>query len=448
MKALKKLLLGAAISALFSTPTTAAFCWSDSPAAQSENGDEPVNERQKAELVSKAVSLLKEHYIFPERVPRIDSTLKARLKRGEYASHTTLFEFLEKLNEDMEIAGTDRHLNIFYGPQMVAKIKSDTGAHAAPPPAYLKMMAYENYRLRSVERLDGNIGYFKLNGFADLELVKEALTSAMNFLAHSSAIVLDLRENGGGSAETANFLVSYFLPDSTYLGEFRTAKESEATRLYTSSDAAIKKLLDIPIYVLVGSRTSSAAEAVAYNLQQFSRARIIGEQTKGEGNPGLRFAINDKLWMMVPTAVSIHARTGTNWDRTGVTPDIKTEAATAYPAALAEACKALEKTAGDNNIYKWMLPEFEAQLNPQTPEPGFASTIAGRYEGGRTILHTDGALYFSTDRGKRRMNYLNNQTFSVEARKDFRLRFPVSPDGAMVAEILWNDGTIERSKKL
>jgi retinol-binding protein 3 len=83
------------------------------------------------------------------------------------------------------------------------------------------MLQYENFKLRKAERLDGNIGYFKLNGFVELGYSKEAIVSAMNFLSNSSAIILDLRDNGGGSAETANFLMSYFLQDSTKLGEFK-----------------------------------------------------------------------------------------------------------------------------------------------------------------------------------------------------------------------------------
>jgi C-terminal processing protease CtpA/Prc len=148
------------------------------------------------------------------------------------------------------MSSNDKHLDIFYGPKIVLKLKNDTlpEQKKLAPPEYVKLLQYENFRLRKVERLDGNIGYFKLNGFIELEYSKEAITSAMNFLANSFAIILDLRENGGGSAETSNFLMSYFLPDSTKLGEFRSRKNDNVEQLWTIYDPAMKKLLNIPLY--------------------------------------------------------------------------------------------------------------------------------------------------------------------------------------------------------
>jgi len=117
--------------------------------------------------------------------------------------------------------------------------------------------------------------------------------------------------------------MNYFLPDSTKLGVFKRRKNNEVVELWTMTDTLIKKIPDsIPLYIIVSKNTSSAAESLAYGLQQFKRAIIVGEQTHGEANPGQRFVINDKLYMIIPTAVNINAITETNWEGVGVRPDI------------------------------------------------------------------------------------------------------------------------------
>lgn len=231
MKALKKLLNGVALLLLFAD---------DTPAQVSEK-DSPINDSQKTVIIQKAISLLREHYVFPERVSNIESCLSEANHR--HSDALTLFSFLERFNTDLERCGNDKHLDIFYGPQIVAKLRrADTvQTSSSAPLEYLQMLAYENYLVRKVERLDGNIGYLKLNGFIELEHSKEVLSSAMHFIAHSNAIILDLRENGGGSAATTNYLMSYFLPDSTLLGEFRS-KRSGVIKLYTSRTSSMPHL--------------------------------------------------------------------------------------------------------------------------------------------------------------------------------------------------------------
>lgn len=411
--------------------------------AQQGDNNEPVSDSQKADIIRKAISLLKENYIFPQRVGAIAAKLNSPASRQKYADTHTLFAFLEQFNQDLETSGHDKHLDVFYGPQIVAKIRKEesTTDPTAVPPEYLRLLAYENYRLRKAERMDGNIGYLKLNGFVEPELSKEVLASAINFIAHASAVILDLRENGGGSAAAAHLLMSCFLPDSTLLGEFSN-RRGEAIKLYTRAEAGMVRLPDVPLYILVSSRTSSAAEAVAYSLQQLKRATVVGEITHGEANPGMRFAITDKLYMMIPTAVNRNAVTGTNWDGVGVLPDITTDAETALPAAVVEACNTLAKS-GTNNIYQWMLPEYKAQVHPQVPSENLLQSIVGRYAGGRQITREEGACYYLSGSRKYRMSYLGDNTFLLEGRKEIRIRFAENGVLRRDATFLWNDGTSE-----
>ena len=242
--------------------------------------------------------------------------------------------------------------------------------------------------------------------------------------------------------------MSYFLPDSTKLGEFKRRINNEVIELWTTKDPIIKKIPgNIPLYIIVSKNTSSAAESLAYGLQQFKRATIIGEQTHGEGNPGKRFIINDKLYMMIPTAVNVNAITGTNWEGVGVTPDIKTDASNAYARAIVEICQVLSKT-GDNDIYKWISPEYEAQLHPEFASVEFINSIIGSYDEGKKISQENGSLYYTTETSKRKMIYMGNQMFLMDGRNDYRMRFPKTNKSIEYVEFLWNDGTADKLKKV
>jgi hypothetical protein len=414
-----------------------------------------ISNGEKETIFKKAIGLMVENYIFPERVKKIESEVSKKFAGGGYKAQTRIFDFLEVLNKDFEAFGNDHHLNIFYGPEYVKKIKASENNRSlntgSAPAEFVSMIAYENFFLKKIERLDGNIGYFKFNKFEELPYSKEAIASAMNFISNSSAIILDLTQNGGGSAETVHFLMSYFLPDSTKLGAFKRRINNEVIELWTTKDPVIKKIPDnVPLYILVSKNTSSAAESLAYGLQQFKRATIIGEQTHGEGNPGKRFIINDFLYIMIPTATNVNVKTGTSWEGIGVIPDIKIESNLALPKAIIESCTLLEKRTTSKEIkqlYEWMIPLYQSQLNPQTLSIEFISSITGKYNEERKIDFENGVLYFINKNGKYRMNYMNDNTFAIEGR-EYRLKFPDSKSTREYYEAIWMDGGSEKSNQI
>lgn len=89
-----------------------------------------------------------------------------------------------------------------------------------------------------------------------------------------------------------------------------------------------------PIWVLTSSSTFSGGEELAYDLQQHGRATIVGERTRGGAHPRTGFRIHPHLEVTVPTGRPIHPVSGTNWEGTGVVPDVEVPAAEAQTAAL------------------------------------------------------------------------------------------------------------------
>ena len=85
--------------------------------------------------------------------------------------------------------------------------------------------------------------------------------------------------------------------------------------------------------MLTSSRTFSGAEEFTYNLKNLKRATIVGETTGGGAHPVSGHRIDDRFVIGVPFARAINPITKTNWEGTGVEPDVKVAAPDALTTA-------------------------------------------------------------------------------------------------------------------
>lgn len=401
-------------------------------------------------IAGKAIQLLKDNYVFPGRVPVIEKYITEKLATGGYNSLPGTEEFVESLNKDLEQKGNDHHLDISYGPDRVRQIiagnkNEQEGTEEKITTEWLRKLQYENFRLRKLERLDGNIGYFNFLNFTPLASSKQSIVAAMNFLLYSNAIIIDLRENGGGYAETMNFMLSYFLKDSVPVSTLKYRKENKVITSYTLKDSSIHKIPDsIPVYILVSHRTSSAAEGFAYTLQQYKRAVIIGEPTKGEGNPGRLFVINDNLYIMIPTAEAINPVSGKSIDGTGVIPDIPIVKSKAFSKALLETYRSLAIGTDIPELrmlYQWQIPLLENELNPEPLTDTIIASIVGYYEGGRKILYEGASLFYINSMSeKEKLDYIGKGVFQNTVKNWLRLVMPFTDKLIPGFEWTWDDG--------
>jgi carboxyl-terminal processing protease len=92
------------------------------------------------------------------------------------------------------------------------------------------------------------------------------------------ALILDLRENGGGLLEEGVNIASIFIPDGTIVS---TDGRSQPRQVYMAKGHAIPT--SIPLVVLVDHNTASAAEIVTGALQDRGRAKVVGTRTYGKG---------------------------------------------------------------------------------------------------------------------------------------------------------------------
>ncbi|MEX2114665.1 MAG: S41 family peptidase, partial [Pirellulales bacterium] len=201
-----------------------------------------------------------------------------------------------------------------------------------------------------VERLEGNIGYIQLRGFHPAELGGKAAAEAMQAVADTDALIIDLCTNGGGAPSMVALVCSYlFGPEPVHLNDLYFRPDDRTHQWWTLPYLPGDRYVGKPVYVLTSERTFSAAEEFAYNLKNLKRATIVGETTGGGANPGGRKRLDDHFTMFLPSGRAINPITKTNWEGTGVTPDVAVPAELALKAAQLAALKAI-------------IPEHEARL--------------------------------------------------------------------------------------
>lgn len=170
------------------------------------------------------------------------------------------------------------------------------------------------------------------------------MDAAMLMLKDTDALIIDLRENTGGGGADARLLGHLSRePIPMAVIRWRAADGSFTTETRTTSVAPGGPLYpDKPVFVLIAKRTFSAAEGFTYDLQAARRATIVGETSRGGGNPSNRpVRLGAGMGVFIPNGLVVHPTTGGNWEGVGVKPDVPTppqEALTeAYRRALAVA---------------------------------------------------------------------------------------------------------------
>lgn len=305
--------------------------------------------KEKSEIITSIKTHLAESYIDLDLSKKMITEMDKNLKSNAYDKVTNPNEFSEKLTEDLQSVSKDLHLKVRFEPERIAQekriISEEKKLEAEKKMAI--QMAEINYGFTEAKILDGNIGYLNLRTFADIKYAEETATATMNFLSNTSAIIIDLRTNGGGVPSMMQLLSSYFFDETpVLLSDFYERKTDTKTQLYSFAKVAGKRSTNKPIYILTSKQTFSAAEAFAYTLKHLDKAFVVGEITAGGANRTKRINLNDKFTISVPYIKSIHPITKTNWEGKGVQPNIETNEKEAFVYAYIDA---INKTVKSNN---------------------------------------------------------------------------------------------------
>jgi C-terminal processing protease CtpA/Prc len=179
----------------------------------------------------------------------------------------------------------------------------------------------------------------------------DTVAATMNFVANTDYLIFDLRDNGGGDPAMVRLICSYLFGDkSVHLNDLYMRKENKTEEYWTIPNVPGKKFLDKDVYVLTSNRTFSGAEEFSYNLKNLKRATIIGETTGGGAHPGDFERLTDHFGAFVPVGRAINPITKTNWEGTGVEPDIKVPRDQALKTAYLNALNKAYEKAKDENL--------------------------------------------------------------------------------------------------
>jgi retinol-binding protein 3 len=286
--------------------------------------DLPLDAQMRTAVLTAIADKLDE-YAFPEVAQKIQADVRDRLAAEGYQDLNSAAQLAETLTAQLQAISKDPHLKVYFSPAVLPHLEPQTEIPPEELAQQRRLSELRNFDFHRVERLQGNVGYLELFSFEPPEFAGEVAAAAMQFLAHTSALIIDLRRNRGGSASMVALLTSYLLPayPAVHLTDLYWPKEDRTQQSWTLPHVSAPRYLHQPVYVLIGPDTFSAAEEFAYNLKHLKRAVIVGETTAGGANPGSGFRLHDHFWMFIPTGRAISLVTGENWEGSGVLPSFK-----------------------------------------------------------------------------------------------------------------------------
>ncbi|WP_373991544.1 S41 family peptidase [Duganella sp. BuS-21] len=320
----------------------------------------------KAAAVDLLAQRLSGKYVYADEGNKMAAAVRDHLLKGDYEKVATDAEFADLLTTHLQAAHPDKHLSIRHIPNALPDRPRPSLTRGVPAEMRQRMTEvgqYLNFAFEKVERLPGNIMYLKLNGFFEAEVGRAAATAAMNLAANGNAMIIDLRDNGGGDPRMVAYVASYLLGDKkVHLSDIYFRAENETNSFW--SDPAVPGVRfgpDKPVYVLTSGETFSAAEDFTYNLQAIKRITVVGGTTGGGAHPIQPFRVSPNLVAVIPVGRSINLITKGDWEGSGVKPDVAIAADKAMTKANALALRqVLPKI--DNPHERAMLEKTLAEL--------------------------------------------------------------------------------------
>ncbi len=411
-----------------------------------------IDAQERSQVVDSIAKFMNDTYIFADKAKEMGDLLLANLKAGKYDEISDPNEYARVLTDDLLTVNNDRHIGVMFMPERIAMMRNaeQDENNTELEDMERRYAEFSNYDFQKIKILPGNVGYLKLNSFQDAEAAGPTAVAAMNFLANTDALIIDLTENGGGSPSLIQLMTTYFFDNSEHLNSFYIRQDDQTQQFWTLTYVPGKRLTETDIYVLTSSRTFSGAEEFSYNLRNMERAVIVGETTGGGAHPVAAFICNDNFIVRVPFGRAINPISKTNWEGTGVEPHVKTSKAMALDVAYMMALDSLMKTEQNDNIktaLNWAHQGLKARVEPVVLEEKTMKAYVGTY-GPRVISMDNGELYYQReDRPKMKMIPITKEIFGFAEIDYFRLKF-IMKDGKPVAvEGHYDNGRVDRNER-
>lgn len=402
--------------------------------------DDRLTPERRSEIVDQVCAAIDQNYVFPEVAAKMAAHVRARLADGAYDGIEELDVFADRLTEDLRSVSHDLHLGVHPlpdHPQGGPDPEESDQARRERRERMRQRMRRDNFGFEKLERLSGNVGYLDLRGFFPAELGGDTAVAAMNFLANSDAVIIDLRRNGGGDPSMIQLISSFFLEEPTHLNSFYVRAKDSTDQFWSSAWVPGKRMADVDLYILTSRRTFSAAEEFSYNMKNLKRATLVGETTGGGAHPtDFHPFPNLRVGVSVPFGRAVNPITKTNWEGVGVVPDIETPQDKALETAHFLAVEKLAQKEADpetRQARQWLLETLKARRQPAQIAPDTLKSFAGQYQD-RLVTFENGKLYYRRGEGPRyALTPAGGRLFVLDGMDDFRIEFELDSKGAPTA---------------
>ena len=401
-----------------------------------EKNTASVKKQEITTLVDSIAKLVTKYYVSQEEGEKIADVILQKKASGAYDLIVDPDKLANQLTADLRSINGDLHMYVRYK-------EGSTKPKTKKPSIKVDFKGkWSNYGFQEIKVLDGNIGYLKISHFTNWKNFKEAkkvVTSSINSLKNTDALIIDVRNNRGGFESIVAYLISYFYDgESIHLSDYYYRYANQRYGVYTTVDVPGTKLPNIPLYILVNARTASAGESLAYMLKHLKRATVIGETTAGAGNGAMTHTLNHRFDITIASETTINAITKTSFEKVGVIPNIKTDDEKAYDKGYRMALEHL-KTTNDTihpSNYDEVIDFISDEKEVIMTDSKAYEKYVGRYKGtvAEIIIMIKGKHLYAKIVGKdgyMKLMQKGNHTFLVNGEKE-RIRFVLNEKGEVM----------------
>ena len=194
-----------------------------------------VSDGEKSDLLKNVAPKLEAEYIYPDIAKQMGRSIAQKAREGRYRPLSDGHQLADALRDDLRAVSHDEPLWVVYRPE---------GARDEPMlPNIVDLQSWkagaaaDNFGFRRAEQLEGNVGYLRFDVFEHPYLAAHRASAALSFLADTNALIIDLRENGGGDPEMVAFVASFFFDRRTHLNDLRFRRDDRLEQFWTDPQA-------------------------------------------------------------------------------------------------------------------------------------------------------------------------------------------------------------------
>lgn len=289
-------------------------------------GDEARND-----VLTEVATLIRDQYADREIGEALANTILAKLEQGQFDSVVDADSLVSEVMAVIRTKVSDLHFEF--------SIRGEPDDHSMPSTGGTP----SEHGLKTIRMLENDTAYLEFDSLpgddASMSFVEQSLAE----LPEVRALIIDTRNNIGGSGDMVVLLCSHLLEAGTFLYDYSDRSDKPPGEMKARSYGRTFSP-EVPVYVLTSGATLSAAEALAYILQDYERAKIVGQQTPGMANPSRTFSLGNDFEMTIPFLLLRYGKSRGTFAGVGVAPDKAVPAESALDVAISEISARVQTT--------------------------------------------------------------------------------------------------------